>query len=155
MRRADKEITDRAQIDEILQKAEVIRIAMVDSGEPYLIAMNFAYSDSDNCIYLHSAIKGRKIDIFGESNKVAFQTEIDYETVLRDAACDSSARYRSVFGTGRIYFVRETDEKKKLLDAIMLKYSGRSGYSYSERALDVTLGIRLEIDSLTGKKSGY
>jgi len=155
MRRTDKEITDRAQMEEILQKAELIRIAMIDNGEPYLVAMNFAYSGSDNCIYLHSAAEGRKIDILEKNNKVAFQTEIDYETVLQDIACDSTARYRSVFGTGRIHFVRDIEGKKKLLDAIMLKCSGRSGYTYSDRALDKTLGIRLEIDSLTGKKSGY
>ncbi len=155
MRRSDKEITDKHQIAEILQKAEVIRVAMVDDGEPYIVAMNFAYSGPDNCIYLHSAAAGRKIDILEKNNRVAFQTEIDAETVLREVACDSTARYRSVCGTGRICFVRDVEEKRKLLDAIMLKYSGRSGFTYSERAIDGTLGMRLEIDSLTGKKSGY
>lgn len=155
MRRTDKEITDKAQIDEILQKAEVIRLAMVDDGEPYIVAMNFAYSDSGNCIYLHSAAAGRKINILEKNSRVAFQTEIDAEPVLREVVCDSTARYKSICGTGRVYFVRDADEKKKLLDAIMLKYSGRSGFVYSERAFDQTLGMRLEIDSLTGKKSGY
>ncbi len=155
MRRSDKEITDKAQIAEILQKAEVIRIAMVDDGEPYIVAMNFAYSGTDNCIYLHSAAKGRKIDILEKNSKVAFQTEIDAALVLREVACDSTVRYRSVCGVGRVNFVRDAEEKKKLLDAIMLKYSGRSGFTYSERALDGTLGMRLNIDSLTGKKSGY
>ena len=155
MRRTDKKITDRTLIDEILGKAAVIRIAMVDNGEPYLVAVNFAYSESDNCIYIHSALAGRKIDVLKSNNKVAFQTEIDAETVLSDEACNTTEIYKSVYGTGRIYFVTDSEEKKKLLDAIMLKYSGRGGYSYPDRALEKTLGLRLEIDSLTGKKSGY
>jgi nitroimidazol reductase NimA-like FMN-containing flavoprotein (pyridoxamine 5'-phosphate oxidase superfamily) len=55
MRRKDKEITDRQQIDEILSKAEIIRLAVVDNGLPYIVAMNFAYVDG--FIYMHSAKK--------------------------------------------------------------------------------------------------
>lgn len=38
MRRKDKEITDKQLIEKILNEAEVIRVALVDNGEPYLVA---------------------------------------------------------------------------------------------------------------------
>ena len=41
MRRSDKEITTKTIIDKILSEAEIIRIAMVDEGNPYLVAMNY------------------------------------------------------------------------------------------------------------------
>ena len=85
MLRADKEITDKTLIDKILTEAEVIRLAMVDDGTPYLVAMNYAYVDG--CLYIYSAKEGRKIDILSKNNKVAFQTDTDVELVLKEEAC--------------------------------------------------------------------
>ncbi|NJD04112.1 MAG: hypothetical protein FIA99_16290 [Ruminiclostridium sp.] len=80
MRRKYKEITDKQLINDILSKAEIIRLAMIDNGNPYLVAMNYAYIDG--CLYMHSAKEGRKIDILSKNNKVAFQTDTGVELVL-------------------------------------------------------------------------
>lgn len=153
MRRKDKEITDKEQIDKILSEAEVIRLAMVDAGEPYLVAMNFAYVDG--YLYMHSAKEGRKIDILKKNNKVAFQTDMDVKLVLREEACSCTTRYMSVFGTGRAILIDEKEEKAKVLDALMAKHTGRVGLQYPEKVLEKTLAIKVEIESMTGKKSGY
>lgn len=152
MRRKEKEITDKSAIENILKDAEIIRIAMVDDGEPYLVAMNYAYSDG--FIYMHSALEGRKIDILRKNNRVAFQTETNAGLVLKDKACDCGAHFLSVFGTGRAYITVDLEEKTKALDAIMVKYTGRAGRQYPEGVMAKTLAIRVEIDSMTGKKSG-
>ena len=151
MRRKDKEITDRQTIEDILNKAEVLRLAMCDNGEPYLIAMNHTFSEG--CLYMHSAKEGRKIDILRKNNRVAFQTDTDVEVIAGDDACSCSTRYRSVFGTGRALLIDDRQEKAKALDAIMTKYTGRTGFDYPEKVFDRTLIIKVEIESLTGKKS--
>ncbi|WP_010245794.1 pyridoxamine 5'-phosphate oxidase family protein [Acetivibrio cellulolyticus] len=153
MRRADKEITDKTLIDKILIEAEVVRLAMVDEGTPYLVAMNYAYVDG--CLYMHSAIEGRKINILRENNNVAFQTDTDVELVLKEEACSCSTKYLSVFGTGKATFIEDKKEKVKTLDAIMTKHTGKAGFEYPEKMLEKTLIIKVQIESVTGKKSGY
>lgn len=153
MRRADKEITDKTLIDKILKEAEVIRIAMIDGEDPYLVAMNYAYVDE--CIYMHSAKEGRKIDILRKNNKVAFQTDTGLEMVLKEEACSCGMKYLSVFGTGKASFVEDKVERIKALDAIMAKHTKKEGFEYPEKVLEKTLIIKVRIDSMTGKKSGY
>lgn len=153
MRRKDKEITDKQMIEKILNEAEVIRLAMVDEGDPYLVAMNFAYADG--FIYMHSAKEGRKIDVLKKNNKVAFQADTGVELLLKEEACSCGTRYMSIFGTGRTFLIDEKEEKSKALDAIMTKHTGRVGFEYPEKVFEKTLIIKVEIESMTGKKSGY
>jgi nitroimidazol reductase NimA-like FMN-containing flavoprotein (pyridoxamine 5'-phosphate oxidase superfamily) len=62
--------------------------------------------------------------------------------------------YRSVIGFGQASFVEDLEEKRKGLDAIMQHYAGRS-FEYVEPAIENTVIIKVEIESMTGKKSGY
>lgn len=153
MRRADKEITDKTLIEKILTEAEVIRLAMVDEGTPYLVAMNYAYADG--CLYMHSAMEGRKINILRKNNNVAFQADTGVELVLKEGACNCSTKYFSVFGTGKAIFIEDKEEKIKVLDLIMTKHTGKTGFEYTEKMLEKTLIIKVQIESVTGKKSGY
>ncbi len=66
VRRHEKEITDRRRIEEILESAKVVHLAMVDGDEPYVVPMYFGYAD--RCLYLHSAPAGRR-----RSNKRLWQ----------------------------------------------------------------------------------
>jgi uncharacterized protein len=153
MRRSDKEIINREIIEQILEKAEFIRLAMVDGGEPYLVAMNFVYMNG--FLYMHSAKQGRKIDVLTKNNKVAFQTDTGVELVLLDEACNCTTRYMSVFGTGSAFLIDEKEEKTMVLNAIMTKHTGRTDFVYPEKVFERTLIIKVVIDSMTGKKSGY
>jgi hypothetical protein len=152
MRRKDKEITDKAVIENILKEAEVIRIAMVDDGEPYLVAMNYTYQDG--AIYMHSALEGRKIDILRKNSRVAFQADTNVGLALSPEAHECTTRYKSVFGTGKAVLIDDHEAKVKALDAIMFKHTGHHGHHYPENVLNKTLAIRIDIDSITGKKSG-
>ena len=61
MRRKEKEIKDKKEIEQIFKEAHVCRLGMVDGKIPYIVPMNFGYRD--NILYFHSALSGRKIDI--------------------------------------------------------------------------------------------
>ncbi|MDP4182028.1 MAG: pyridoxamine 5'-phosphate oxidase family protein, partial [Bacillota bacterium] len=149
MRRSEKEITDKSDIIKILDKADIIRIAMVDDGEPYIVAMNFAHIDGR--IYIHSAKEGRKIEALKKNNKIAFQTEIGAEVIIEDEACRCGARFMSVFGTGKATFIDDVAEKTKALDALMTKHTGKTSFQYDERVFERTLVIKIEIGEMTGK----
>jgi uncharacterized protein len=152
MKRADKEITDRKQIDAILEKASCCRIALVDGTSPYIVPVNFAVSN--NHLYFHSAKEGKKIDILRENNRVCFEVDIEGRIVEGEKPCSWGMKYLSVIGFGQAFFIEGNNGKKKALDIIMRKYAGKNDYSYADDELDKIIIIDLRIEQITGKKSG-
>ena len=52
MRKKEREITDIAAIESIIQRADVCRIALADGNIPYIVTMNFGYSGGEEkCLY--------------------------------------------------------------------------------------------------------
>ncbi len=153
MRRSDKEIIDSQTIRKILEEAKFCRIALADGNEPYIIPMNFGYKN--NTLYLHSAIEGRKIDILKENNNVCFQMDIQTEMAKSESPCNWGMKYLSVVGFGKAHIIDKAVEKREGLDIIMHKYSSEKSFSYTDEAISKVTVIRVEIDELTGKKSGY
>ncbi len=43
MRKKDREIKEHKELEEILQKADVCRIAFAVDGMPYIVTMNYGY----------------------------------------------------------------------------------------------------------------
>jgi nitroimidazol reductase NimA-like FMN-containing flavoprotein (pyridoxamine 5'-phosphate oxidase superfamily) len=151
MRRKDKEITGIAEIEELIRRAPVCRIGLSDEGQPYVVPMNFGYCD--RCIYVHSAPEGRKITILQENNRVCFEVDLDYELLGSEKACHFSANYSSVIGFGRALLLEDPEEKRRGLNVIMEHYTGSAAHQYSERELGAVAVIKIEIDSVTGKRS--
>jgi nitroimidazol reductase NimA-like FMN-containing flavoprotein (pyridoxamine 5'-phosphate oxidase superfamily) len=147
-----KIITDKSAIESIIRRALVCRIAMLDGGQPYVVPVCFGYED--NILYFHSSNEGRKLDMLSRNNAVCFEVDVDHEIVRGETACKWGMKYRSVIGFGRAFFAEGPEEKKKALDAIMAHYDGGPG-EYSKATLRRTMVVRVEIESMTGKVSGY
>jgi len=96
MRRKDKEITRRSIIDDILDKAFVLHIALLDGNRPYIIPVNFGYKV--NAIYIHCAPEGKKIDLIRKNNITSFQAETGVEICHKSIPDKCSTLYRSVAG---------------------------------------------------------
>ena len=150
MRRKDKEIAGKSEIESIIRKSLVCRLGLVDDGSPYIVPLCFGYKD--NSLHFHSAKAGRKIEILKRNNEVCFEFDDNLEVQAGEAACDWGMMYRSVIGYGRASFIEDPEEKRKALDIIMAKYAD-GAFEYSEKALGKALVIRVEIESMTGKKS--
>ncbi len=151
MRRKDKEIQDPAIIEGILTAARVCRLAMVDGDRPYVVPMCFAYHDK--ALYLHSALKGKKIDILQDNANVCFEVDTLAETLSADEACDWSMRYQSVIGFGRAVFLESPEEKREALDIIFKRYAVYTS-DFADNRIRATAVIRIDIQDLTGKASG-
>ena len=152
MRRRDKEITDKKEIESILERATVCRVALCLDGIPYVVPLSFGCRD--NCLYFHSAPEGRKIDMIRQNNNVCFELDTDEGIAESESACNWSVKYRSVIGYGRAYLVEDLSEKRKALGVIVSHYSDRS-HEFAEESIDGVAVIKVEIDSITGKKSGF
>ena len=151
MRRKDKEILDREEIESIIKKADVCRLGLADNNIPYIVPLNFGYRDS--CLYLHTPRVGKKIDMIKSNNRVCFELDIDHEVVKAENPCDWTMKYRSVIGHGKASLLEGTEEKKRALDTILEHYSGQTG-EYAQELVDRLAVIKVEIESMTGKKSG-
>jgi len=153
MRRSDKEITDKVLLEEILEKAITCRIGMCDGDIPYVVPVNFSYKDE--CIYFHSAKTGKKLDIIKENNNICFEIDIDNELVQQEKICNWGCKYYSIIGFGKAYLIEDNENKRNAMDVISGHYSGKEKHEFSEEALNRVVVIKIEIESMTGKKSGY
>ncbi len=117
--------------------------------------MNFGFKD--NNLYLHSAHEGWKIDIIERNNSICFEVDIETEILTSNIACNWGMKYYSVIGFGKAHFIEDEKEKINSLDIIMQKYSNKpdESFEYFKSALDKIYLIKVEIENLTGKKSGY
>jgi nitroimidazol reductase NimA-like FMN-containing flavoprotein (pyridoxamine 5'-phosphate oxidase superfamily) len=151
MRRKDKEINDEEEIEQILEKSLVCRIALGDDGRPYLVPMNFGYKDQ--CLYLHSASEGRKIEILKRNNRICFQMDCGVELVKADQPCRWGMKYSSVIGSGKARFIVDYHEKIRALDVIMQKYDTDQIFQYDEQIVRDLTVLQVEISELTSKMS--
>ena len=153
MRRKDKEIKDEELIEAILRRASICRIALSENDLPYIVPLCFGHKD--DFLYLHSAKEGRKIDMIRKNNNVCFEIEIDTELVAGEKPCNWTMKYHSIIGFGKAFLVEDTEEKREALDIIMEHYSGKSSFECPEKIINSLTVIKVRIESMTGKKSGY
>ena len=154
MRRGEKEITDQGEIEAILHRALVCRVAMVDDGKPYVVPLSFGYAQG--CLYLHSASAGRKIQVLRRSPEICFEMDVDCEVARADTACQWGMRFRSLIGFGRVEFLEAAADKRQGLAAIMGHYADPGEtFAFPDEQLARTVVMRVAIEGLTGKASGY
>jgi uncharacterized protein len=149
MRRKDREITDRAEIEAILREAQVCRIALTDGEGPYIVPMSFGYEDG--MIYLHSAPDGKKITMICANPRCCFEVDQCDGIVKGKNVCSWGMRYRSVIGFGRATILTDPGEKKHGLNCIMQQYQGGT-HAFSDEDIQTVAVIRITIESVTGKR---
>ena len=152
MRKKEKEITAHAAIESIIHRSLVCRLALADGNDPYIVPLCFGYEG--HTLYFHCDREGKKIDILRKNNRVCFEFDIDQELVKADQACKFDMKYQSVIGFGKAFLLEDAESKRQALPAIMRHYMGQS-YSFPEEIVNKTGIIKVEIESLSGKKAGY
>ena len=152
MRREEKEITDIAEIEKVIKKATCCRIGLVDEDEPYVVPVCFGYER--NAIYFHGALEGRKAELIKKNNKVCFEIDTDVAVVKSEKPCGWTMKYKSVIGVGRASILENDEEKAQALKLIM-KQCSEGEFSFSNSAPDSVLVVKVNIESITGKQSGY
>ena len=152
MRRKDKEISDESDIKAIIEKARVCRLGMVNGNKPYIVPLSFGYSD--NALYFHGSLKGQKIDLIRKNPNVCFEFDLIAEPIESENVCDWNMRYQSVIGFGKALFIESSDDKREALSVIMAQYSDRL-FQFPENMLKAMAVIKVEIESMTGKHSGF
>lgn len=151
MRRKDKEIQDPGVIESILATNHVVRVAWTTEEGPYLLPLNYGYREGR--IYIHSAPEGRKIEASRAHPEVCFEVSDSIQVLQADTPCGFTTRYRSVIGTGRIHIVTDFTEKVEGLSILMEQGTGKSGWEFPSEMISRLVILRIDIETLTGKKS--
>ena len=127
---------------------------MADRNEPYLVTVNYGYRD--NTIYFHSAQEGKKIDWLRKNPRVCFMIYIDDELVKGENPCrDWSMKYKSMIGYGHAYLIDDPAEKEIGFNVLMSQYTGQKSFIFEEKNLKETAVIKIEIEEISVKQSGY
>jgi uncharacterized protein len=149
MRNVRKEITDRAELEEILAQAEVLFLALHDEPAPYVLPLNFAYAEG--VLWFHCAREGTKLDLIRRDPRVGFSAVTDARVVAGAAACDFAATGCSVVGRGTARISTDPAERRRGLDALMRRF-GMERPDYRSDSFERTCVIRVAVDELRGKR---
>ncbi len=153
MRRANKEIKDRAIIIDLLNTCHVGRLGTTGKdGFPMVKPLNFAYDGGR--IYFHTAREGEKIDDIRRDNRVCFEVDLPIAQVKSTGSpCRAEYLYRSVIIKGRAHSIEDEPERLHGLKLLMRKYQPEGGYGeFPAEKLGITAVIRIDIEEMTGKE---
>jgi len=153
MTRRERQITDRAQIIDILDRCLVVHVGLVDGEEPYVVPMNYGYTMDENgtlTLYLHGAPQGRKLDVMRNNPKVFVEMECDVVPFAGDVACKYGTSYKSLMGRGKAVILDDPQEKMRALSQIMKTQTG-GDFEFNERLVSVVSLIRIDVAEYTAK----
>jgi len=138
------------ECDALLRRAEVLRLGLIEGGEPYVVPVNFGY-DGEH-IYVHGPCEGRRITAVAGGTRVCFETD-EGEVVPAESPCGYTSRFRSVIGYGTARMLLEESEKLHGLDVIM-RHHGSSGAGIRAEQCAITSVTEIVIESIDGKWHG-
>ena len=152
------EIKSKEKIIEFLSSQQTGRISSIDeNGYPQIIPMNFVFIN--DVVYMHSHIKGEKLENIKRNQKVGFEVDKSLEflpSYFSDPTDASLADtlYISVIIKGNASIVLDREEKTIALNGLMKKYQPEGGYEPIKPEMDVldeVVVIKIVPESLRGK----
>ena len=153
MRRHDREITDKNEILEIMDRCDVCRLAFNNGDYPYILPLNFGIEEKHGHIilYFHSAMEGYKTELIKRDNRVSFEMDCKHELKYDDEKGYCTMAYESVIGRGRIEVLPDK-EKENALRKIMGHYHQSEDTYFNPAAIPRTLVYMLMIEEMTAKR---
>lgn len=153
MRRADRQITERSEILQVLDSCDSLHLALMDGEYPYVIPMNFGWEDAPDglVLYFHGAKEGKKLELIKNNAHAAFSMSTDHSLELGRVACASTFRYVSACGRGLVRMV-DGDERMHALTVIMAHYDREHTHAFEEKHANSVAIFRIDVEELTGKR---
>ena len=152
------QIKSYEKVKEFLNEEHVGRVASIDeNGFPQIIPMNFVFLN--DAVYMHSHVKGEKLDNIARNSKVGFESDRELEflpSYFEDPhnASLADTLYISIVIKGVASFVSDREEKTLALNGLMEKYQPEGQYDpiQSEmRVLDAVNVFKVTPQTLHGK----
>jgi uncharacterized protein len=124
----------------LLTASRIGRLGCIDSGEPYIVPINYLFEDES--IYSHS-MPGRKIDALRAHPRACFQVD----------EIENDFRWRSVIAFGQFEEIRVPNERQAVLSKLLTRFPLLTPVE-SVMARDAgapnSIVFRIKVDRITG-----
>ena len=152
MTKRERQITDPDQIRHILDTGKVLHLGLAVDNEPYVVPMNYGYTMEDGklTLYLHSALRGKKLDMMRTNPRVFFEIDCDLMPFEGRVPCQYGLVYSSVMGRGTAQIVEDVEEKKQAMTVLMKTQTGKD-FRFEDRLVSIVAVIRIDVEEYTAK----
>jgi uncharacterized protein len=150
-RRKDRTMNTSREMELLLQRMPVGRLAVTTPDGPYVVALNYLFLEGS--IYFHSGQEGRKIEALRDDPRVCFLVDDVGPQVLWEKGCGISQVYESVVCFGKAEFVEDPLEKKRILEGLVKKYvpADHPLPPMEDQNVERTAVARIVVESMSGK----
>ena len=152
MTRREFEVKDPGVIRDILDGSKFLHLGRVDDGMPYVVPMNYGYKMEDGklTLYLHSAVKGYKLDVIAKNPTCCFEMDWGVEPFEGKIPCQYGITYYSLMGRGKAVLVEDVKEKEAAMTLLMKAQTGKD-FEFNERLVSIVSVIRIDVSEYTAK----
>jgi nitroimidazol reductase NimA-like FMN-containing flavoprotein (pyridoxamine 5'-phosphate oxidase superfamily) len=145
------------EMEKILQRAEVGRIALCDGSMPYLVPVNFLYHEKK--IAFHCAWEGKKLDLIRKNPNCCFEVDEFMGEVSYHYKDRCHLDYDSVLAFGKARVENDEEEKIHLLQLFSEKYLeiyrkplSEGGKRFGRDRISECCCVVVDIEELTGRR---
>ena len=152
MTKREFRVTDPVEIEKILSTAKVLHLGMAVNNEPYVVPMNYGHTMENGklVLYLHSAVRGKKLDMLRQNPNVFFEMDCDREPFAGKVPCQYGLAYSSIMGRGVARIVENVEEKKHAMSVLMKTQTGKD-FSFEDRLVSIVAVIRIDVTEYSAK----
>ena len=152
MTKRERQVTDEVQIRQILDSGKVLHLGLAVDNEPYVVPMNYGYTFEGEklVIYLHSAVRGKKLDMIQANPKVFFEIDCDIQPFEGKLPCQYGVSYSSVMGKGIARIVDDVEQKKQAMTILMKTQTGKD-FLFDDKLVSIVTVIRIDVETFTAK----
>ena len=143
----------REEMENLLLECQTGTLATINQdGTPYCVPVHYVLFE--NAIYIHGLPAGQKLNNLKADSNVCFNV-YELQGFLLDPdekPCDTNTAYRSVVIQGKAELLKDIDDKKTILAAIIRKYTPHlAEKEVPLNMLNGTAVIKISIVQQTGK----
>ena len=152
MTKREYQITDEQQIIAILDAGKVLHLGLAVDNEPYVVPMNYGYvlEAGKLVLYLHSALRGKKLDMIRANSRVFFEIDCDLMPFEGKVPCQYGLAYSSVMGRGTARIIEDVEKKKQAMSILMKTQTGKD-FSFDDKLVSIVTVIRIDAAEYTAK----
>ena len=153
MTKRELQVTDEGQIRAILDAAKVLHLGLCVDNEPYVVPMNYGYTMEDGklTLYLHCAVRGKKLDMMRANPNVFFEMDCDHVPFEGEKPCQYGLAYSSVMGRGTATIVEDVEEKMQAM-SVLMKTQTQKDFEFNDRLVSIVTVVRIDVAEYTAKK---
>jgi uncharacterized protein len=146
-----------AEMEQILKRAEVGRLALYDGSTPYIIPLNFGYAGGQ--IGFHCDWAGKKLDLIAKNPRCCFEVdefrgEVSYHY---DALCHLD--YDSVLAAGTAHVEKNEEAVWQFFQLLHAKYKeiyrkpiSEGGKMFDRKRIGEACCVVIDVEELTGRR---